>query len=330
MMDEMIAAFPGQLKEALNIGEKADISAPPQSIENILICGMGGSGIGGDFIKNWLKRESALPINVNKDYTIPAFADKHTLAIVSSYSGNTEETIAALESLYNKDAQIVAISSGGELIKQAKEKQFEYIKLPGDWESPRACLGYSIVQQLTVLHKKGVISAFFKEQLQNATQLLRDDQEAIREKAEHIARMLSNRRPVLYAANIMEAVVLRWRQQFNENAKMMCWHNVYPELNHNELVAWKGEHNQIAVVALRNRNDHARTQMRMNISKEIMSHAASTYMEIWSKGKSLIEQSLYLIHLGDWVSWYLAEIRGEDAVEVKVIDYLKSELEKLK
>jgi glucose/mannose-6-phosphate isomerase len=249
---------------------------------------------------------------------------------VSSYSGNTEETIAALESLDNKEAQIVAISSGGELIKQAKEKQFEYIQVPGNWESPRACLGYSIVQQLTVLHKKGLISAFFKEQFQEAIQLLSDDQEAIKEKAEHIARMLSNKRPVLYAANIMKAVVLRWRQQFNENAKMMCWHNVYPELNHNELVAWKGEHNQIAVVALRNRNDHARTQMRMNISKEILSHAAGTYMEIWSKGNSRIEQSLYLVHLGDWVSWYLANIRGEDAVEVKIIDYLKSELEKLK
>ena len=329
MMDEMISDFPDQLAEAIELVEKSSIEMQKDFFQNVLICGMGGSGIGGDFMRSWLDDKCNVPISVNKNYQIPAFVSRQTLAIVSSYSGNTEESLEAFRKLLQTKAHIVVMSSGGELIEKAKEEGLEHIQLPPDWASPRACLGYSLVAQLYMLHRKGIINEDQKEKIKNAIQSLNDDQEQIREKAEHIARILSGKLPVLYSAQIMEPVTLRWRQQLNENAKTLCWHNCLPEMNHNELVGWKGDHSEIAVVVLRNKNDHARTQVRMNITKEVLIHSAGTYMEVWSKGSSLIEQSLYLVHMGDWVSWYLSEQKGEDAVEVKVIDYLKSELAKI-
>ncbi|MBL7774775.1 MAG: bifunctional phosphoglucose/phosphomannose isomerase, partial [Saprospiraceae bacterium] len=122
------------------------------------------------------------------------------------------------------------------------------------------------------------------------------------------------------------AVALRWRQQINENAKMLCWHHVVPEMNHNELVGWRDQRPDIAAVWLRNRNDLPRNILRMNINKEIIEHFAGSSIEVYSKGKSLAEQVFYLTHLGDWLSFYLAELRQVDPVEIKVIDFLKNEL----
>ncbi len=258
----------------------------------------------------------------------PHFVGEQTLVVLSSYSGNTEETLNCLKSLEDNPARTVVISSGGEMIEIAENKGYEYIELPSDWASPRACLGYSLVSQLFVLYHKGLIDEGFVDQLDSAVELLKKDREQIREKAEHMARMISGKFPVIYSAESVMPVALRWRQQLNENAKILAWHNTFPELNHNELVGWKGVNDHLALLVLRNKNDHGRTQIRMNISKEIFIQSAGTYIEIWSKGDSLIEQSLYLVHLGDWLSWYLSDIKGEDAVEVKVIDYLKSELAK--
>lgn len=328
MMDKMISAFPDQIEEAIKIGRNARIQKDASGIQNLLICGMGGSGIGGDFMVSWLKDKCPVPVIVNKGYDLPAFVGEQTLVVLSSYSGNTEETLNCLKSLEDNPARTIVISSGGEMIETAENKGYEYIELPSDWASPRACLGYSLVSQLFVLYHKGLIDESFVDQLESAVELLKKDREQIREKAEHMARMISGKFPVIYSAESVMPVGLRWRQQLNENAKILAWHNTFPELNHNELVGWKGVNDHLALLVLRNKNDHGRTQIRMNISKEIFIQSAGTYIEIWSKGDSLIEQSLYLVHLGDWLSWYLSDIKGEDAVEVKVIDYLKSELAK--
>ena len=127
----------------------------------------------------------------------------------------------------------------------------------------------------------------------------------------------------------MEAVAVRWRQQINENAKMLCWHHVIPEMNHNELVGWRDQRPDVAVIWLRNRDDFNRTSVRTDINKDIVEHYTHTSIELWSKGKSLIEKAFYLVHLGDWTSVYLAELRNVDPVEIKVIEFLKGELAKV-
>jgi glucose/mannose-6-phosphate isomerase len=130
---------------------------------------------------------------------------------------------------------------------------------------------------------------------------------------------------VIYSAANVEAVAIRWRQQLNENSKVLCWHHVIPEMNHNELVGWRSS-GKFAVIILRNDTDYSRIQQRMNIAKNIISQYTPHIIEVYSKGESFLEKSLYLIHLGDWVSYYLAERKKVDPVEVNVIEYLKAEL----
>ncbi|MCY7361019.1 MAG: bifunctional phosphoglucose/phosphomannose isomerase, partial [Ignavibacteria bacterium] len=198
------------------------------------------------------------------------------------------------------------------------------IMIPGGMP-PRSCLGYSFVQQLYILFHYRFIDLGFEIGVEGAVKLLDKDEKKIQKLALKIAKKLNKKTPVIYAAANMEAVATRFRQQLNENSKVLCWHNVIPEMNHNELVGWT-EKGKYAVVVLRNKTDHERIQRRMKIVKDIVEKYAKTYIEIESKGNNEIERSLYLIHLTDWISFHLAELRKIDATEVKVIDYLKAEL----
>ena len=328
-MDKMIARFPEQLEEALRLAEQITINKHSAPIRTVLISGLGGSGIGANFVQCLVSDDCKVPILVNKGYTTPKWVNKHTLAICSSYSGNTEETLAVLEQLRATGAKIVAVSSGGKMLELAEQYGYDSVKVPGGWSSPRACLGYSIVAQLGVLRQCKLISARSFRQIGAAQKLLVRDQADIRKRAQKLAGFLEDKLPVLYCSDHIEAVAMRWRQQINENAKQLCWHHVVPEMNHNELVGWRNKRSDIAVIWLRNRDDLARNSVRMNINKEIIEHFTSTSIEVYSKGKSLAEKMFYLTHLGDWMSFYLAEIRQVDPVEIKVIDFLKNELAKL-
>lgn len=329
MMDDMIARFPDQLAEALQLADKTSFRKHTAPLRTVLISGLGGSGIGGNFVQDLTRMTCKAPVLVNKGYEMPAWVNKHTLAICSSYSGNTEETLSAFDRLLHTGAKVVIVSSGGKLIELAKQHNLDYIQVPGGWSSPRACLGYSIVAQLAVLRSAKLIGNQLFRQLEAARKLLVKDQADIRKKAQKLAGFLADKIPVLYSADHIEATTLRWRQQINENAKMLCWHHVVPEMNHNELVGWRQNRPEVAVVWLRNRDDFERTSVRMNINKEIVEHFTNTSIEVYSKGKSLAEKMLYLVHLGDWMSFYLAVNREVDPVEIKVIEYLKSELANL-
>ncbi|HMP29469.1 MAG TPA: SIS domain-containing protein, partial [Saprospiraceae bacterium] len=199
----------------------------------------------------------------------------------------------------------------------------------GNWPSPRACLGFSLVQQLFVLQKLNFISSAVINDIRSSIDLIKYDQDEIKSKAEKIAHILHGKIPVIYTSDRMESVAVRFRQQINENSKALCWHHVLPEMNHNELVGWTEKNNDLAVIFFRNKDDYKRTSIRMDITKEIFTKYTDTIIEIFSKGQNLVEKSIYLVHLGDWVSWYLAELRGADAIEVNVINYLKNELAKV-
>lgn len=325
----MIARFPAQLEEALEIAQKITLQKHTSPLRSIFISGLGGSGIGGGFVQDFVRTTCKLPIIVSKGYQAPAWVNKHTLAICSSYSGNTEETLSTFEHLLGTGAKIVCIASGGKLIELAKKHGLDYVQVPGGWSSPRACMGYSIVAQLGVLRAAKLIPGKLFNNVTAAHKLLTRDQAAIQKHARKIAGFLQGKTPVLYVADHMEAVAVRWRQQINENAKMLSWHHVIPEMNHNELVGWRDQRPDVAVIWLRNRDDFSRTAVRTDINKEIVEHYTNTSIELWSKGKSLIEKAFYLVHLGDWTSVYLAELRNVDPVEIKVIDFLKGELAKV-
>lgn len=326
-MDQLIKSFPAQLEEAIEIGKNANIRKPKNEIRNILVSGLGGSGIGGNLVKELSAIDLNIPFEVNKDYFLPNYVDEHTLVIISSYSGNTEETLNAFELALDRDAHIVCISSGGKVIEIAKEHHLDYIQLPGGMP-PRACLGYSFVQQLFVLMKLNYLPEVFEKSLVQAVDFLNQNQETFMQQGKELAEFLFEKTPVIYISAHLESVAVRFRQQINENSKMLCWHHAIPEMNHNELVGWRNKDENLAVVFFRTKDDYERTIQRMEINKKIISEYTPSIRDFYASGKNLLEQALSLIHIGDWASVYLAEMRGMDAVEVNVIDYLKGELAK--
>lgn len=327
-MDKLIAEFPTQISKAIEIGESANINKHSKEIRNIVITGLGGSGIGGTIVKELVANKIQIPIEINNKYTIPNYVNENTLVIASSYSGNTEETLEAIQHAVDKKAKIVGITSGGKLAEFCKKQNLDLILIPSGSRSPRACLGYSVIQQFFILKKLGFIDDFFVENFMATKSLMESEEAAIKKETKEIAEKLYTKIPIIYAADSIEGVAVRLRQQINENAKMLCWHHVIPEMNHNELVGWRIKNEDLAIIIFRNDSDYERTQKRIEINKSVFKNYCSTIFEIWSKGSSPIEKAFYLIFWGDWLSYYLSEYRGVDSIEVKVIDHLKAELAK--
>lgn len=327
-MNDYISNFTKHLTEALKIGQTTLLSEPHADIHNVLICGLGGSGIGGTIVNDLVSEHINVPISATKDYSIPNFVDENTLVIASSYSGNTEETLYALEACQNRRAQIACVTSGGALEKLAKKKGFNCITIPGG-KPPRAMFGYSFTQLFFLLNHYGLIDNSFIAEFEKGIALLDSQEEAIKSTAKELAIKLYGTTPVIYTAAGFEGVGVRFRQQINENSKMLCWHHVIPEMNHNELLGWRINTDNLGVVYFRNKCDYDRNQVRIDINKEVISKFTDNISEVWSKGDSRIENSLYHIHLGDWVSWYLSEMNEVDAIEIDVINFLKSSLAKL-
>lgn len=328
MMDQLIAAFPTQLLEALEIGKNASLTPHSHPIEQVLVTGLGGSGMGANIVIDLYSSQLAVPMLVNKGYQLPAFVGKNTLVIASSYSGNTEETVTALQQAMTTGAKIVCVASGGKIAQIARDNQLDFIQLPPNRPSPRACLGYSFVQQLFILHYFGFIDAGFIADITAAAELLTAHDAEIRAEAQELGESLYNRLPILYACDGYESVAVRWRQQINENGKILCWHHVIPEMNHNELVGWRTEDNRFAPVFLHADDVFVRNQYRMAINANIISEYTENIYHVYAKGSTHLQRMLYLSYLGDWVSWFIAQERNVDALEVNVIDYLKGELVK--
>ena len=327
-MNDYINEFSDHLRDAIQIANNTTLSPYTKEIRNILICGLGGSGIGGTIVSDIISPKVNIPIAATKDYSIPNFVNEHTLVIANSYSGNTEETLYALEKCQAKGAEIAVITSGGKLKAIAEENKYNKIIIPGN-QPPRAMFGYAFTELFFMLNHYGIIDDSFKSDFTKAIELLDTEKSDIQEQAMSLAKKMYKQTPVIYVANGFEGVAVRFRQQINENSKMLCWHHVVPEMNHNELLGWRTNVNDLAVVYFRNKSDYDRNQIRMDINKKVISKFTENITEIWSKGDSLIENSLYHINLGDWVSWYLSEMNNVDAIEIDVIDFLKGELAKV-
>jgi glucose/mannose-6-phosphate isomerase len=327
----LVEGFRAQVRHAVELGEKIELKAPQSEIRNVVVAGLGGSGIGANLVQSIVMPELKVPFSVYKCYDVPAFVNQHTLFIASSFSGNTEETLTAIEKAMAAGAQIVCITSGGTLMDIAREKGYSYAPIPGESKSPRACLGYSFVQLLYVLHKLGLISDRFKSEINAGSELLDKEFDAIQQEARSLAESMEGRLPILYADSAFEPLAVRAQQQINENSKQLCHVNIFPEMNHNELVGWVfpvNTYKNSVVLLLESSLNHERVKARMRLCKPIFEEKAGEVISVEVKGKSFLEQSLYLITLFDWVSIYLAERNNIDPKPVKIIDYLKSELAK--
>lgn len=329
-MFNLIREFPGQILKALVIGEDAAISTTFSGpIKNVAIVGLGGSGIGGDLLAELLRDSIGVPITVTKGYFLPAFVDSSTLLILSSYSGNTEEVLSCANEAISKGLKPICVTSGGKLDRFALEHKLDVIHIP-DGMPPRACLGFSSIQLFFILHRFGLISNSFKEALKRVAAFLAKEQEKMIEDSEFLAGKLVEKVVIIYTEDKYESVALRLKQQLNENSKMFSWYNVIPEMNHNEIVGWKQQHPNLAVLILRSSDEFHRNSERILFKKDVVSSLSENVYEIEAKGADAYEKHFYLIHFGDWLSYHLAMLHGYDPDEVYVIDRLKNHLSTVK
>lgn len=339
-MYDLIYQFPSQFEDALNITEKTKLPDWGTSqIKNMVVAGLGGSAIGGDLVRSYLAEELNIPFFICRNYTLPNFVDESTLVFISSYSGNTEETLSAYDDAQKRKAKILTLSSGGKVKEKSLQHQITWVNIPKGFQ-PRAALGYSFVPILVMLERLGFVRGE-KDQIKGTKDFLISHRSKYRMAlpveenfAKRMASELHKKLPIIYAAtDHFDAVSTRWKGQICENAKMLAFNNVFPEFNHNELVGWKilsDYRDDLIVVILKDRDDYPRIKTRMKIVKGIIEKEDVKAIEVESSGETLLSRIFSLIQLGDFVSFYLAILNKEDPTPVKVIDFLKNELAKHK
>ncbi len=326
-MKQLIEAFPQNIIDAIAIASGKNYQQPKNEIKNILICGLGGSGIGAKIVSNWVQDEIKVPIIISNEYSLPAFVDANTLVIGSSYSGNTEETTMSIAEAKEIGCHIIGICSGGHLASFCEENSYDYVIVPGG-NPPRSALAFSVVQLLDILAKLGLTSPVNVDKMRSAVDLLNADNAEIHQKAKEIADFLFGKVGVYYAETKYEGVIVRARQQFNENSKYLGWHHTIPEMNHNELVGWTGGDARFAPLFFCTGDLHPRNQKRLEITMAHVEKICGSIYKLDAKGDSFIERSLYLINVVDWASYYLCNLNGADIIDIAIIDYLKGEMAK--
>ncbi|MCO5259447.1 MAG: bifunctional phosphoglucose/phosphomannose isomerase [Crocinitomicaceae bacterium] len=323
-MDKLIAAFIANIDEALLIAKNSIFQTPKNKIENIVICGMGGSGIGGKLVSLWLQDEINLPVQCVHDYVAPNYIGSNTLVIASSYSGNTEETLLFTEEAIARGAYVIGVCSGGQLAQLCKKHHFDCVIVPGG-NPPRTALAFSIVQLSNIFHQLGYTSENVLKNLKSAGELLANRTEYIKSEGKKLAEFINGTVPAFYATTPYEAVLIRAKQQFNENSKLLCWMHVIPEMNHNELVGWGGGDSRFSAVYFDTGDVYPRNKKREEITLEVIA-SKTKLLVVKAEGNNFVERSIFLIHIVDWASFYLSEIKQVDAFEINIIDRLKSEL----
>jgi glucose/mannose-6-phosphate isomerase len=278
-----------------------------------------------------------VPIATNRDYTVPAFVNADTLVIASSYSGNTEETLSALEESRKRDALLLAITTNGKLARRTRKLDVPLLTFSYQ-SQPRAALGYSLVSLIGVMQNLGLISdkSDDLEEAINAMDALQEEIGATIPLAENpakrLAKRLYGRLAVIYGAGHLAEVAHRWKTQLNENAKAWSFYEQLPELNHNAVVGYQfPEHlaEKAAVVMLTSSLDHPRHEARFQATQEILDRQGVAWDAVNARGRSLLAQMLWAIHFGDYVSYYLAMLYEVDPTPVKTIAYLKERLAQL-
>ena len=314
-MKTLIHDFPKHCENSWNLAQKTGLKA---KIDEIIISGMGGSAIGGDIIGSYIKN---IPVIVNRGYEIPSFISQNTLFFAVSFSGNTEETISALNHAYDKKAQIIVISSGGKIKQIAIEKELPFIEIPNIGQ-PRVALAYLFFPILRVLHNMKIVDA--EKDVAAAISSLIEEQNQISNQMKDMAKRLKAKVPLIYASDNLCAVAYRWKTQINENAKQHAFYHLLPEMNHNEIVAYENKNNIFKSIFIVDDDDHERIKKRVEIFADVVKGADVEIIKL--HGSCFLARMIKGIHMGDWLSYYLALENNVDPTPVKIIELLKKEL----
>jgi len=336
---QFICEFPNQISEAPSLIKNLDIKNLKKDYHQVVLTGMGGSAIAGDLLKSYLQDEFTIPFIINRNYSLPNFVGPKTLVIACSYSGNTEETIDATETALDKKAPVIGLSSGGTLEKLLTEKNLPFIKIP-DGYPPRQALGYMFFPLLNLFQYLDLIQPK-NDAIRETIKVLQELRERNAPQTIHnhnltrlIAQKLYTKVPVVYTASeLLYPVVTRWRNQFNENSKVLAFSNVLPELNHNEIMGWEAPREVLEkfnILFLRDQSELSRNKIRLKITKDIFQKNNVPIFEIFGEGKGLLARIFSLIYIGDWVSYYLALLYEKDPFKIDSIQFLKDSLSKFK
>lgn len=326
--------FPENLAEALKIGENISLKNSYETVQNIVVAGMGGSAIGGDVVSILEKENINVPFVVCRGYSLPNWVNETTLVICSSYSGNTEETLAALEDAISKNAQICGITTGGILATKLKELGKDIVRIPSGLQ-PRAALAFSFVPMAKLLEKTGVMELSLNQWLDDTIEALSTARELYSQKNEdnpvyELAQQIYQKIPIIYADNsTLGVAATRLKGQICENGKMLAYHNELPEFNHNEIVGWENnsEHfESLFVLWLSDISDNDRVKHRQEITQNILNEGSIDQYVIEMTGNSFQERFLHSVHYGDWLSYWCAILHGTDPSPVAKISRLKETL----
>ena len=335
-MLHLLSTFSEQCRRGWEIGESLDLAGCDARIpNNIVIAGMGGSGIGGDLVKAVVGAGLPCPIIVHRGYTLPAFVSSQTLFVAVSYSGNTEETLLSLEAAFAQGAKILAVTSGGKLKGFAAANGLPCLMIPAG-QPPRASLGYLLMPILSVFAQFGFTPDLnLQSDLEEAVTLLASlatnfHPNNPENQPKQLAHALHGKLPVIYASQELEAIAMRWKGQMNENGKSLAYYSVYPEMNHNEIEGWKHPPaltQACHVLQLRDPAAPSQTQRRMDITAELIQSYTGGITQVHSEGTSLLARLLSLVAIGDWASYYLAILYQQNPTPVRRIEELKRRLE---
>lgn len=308
-------------------------------VKNVVIVGMGGSAMAGELTRSFLRSELVVPFEICRHYVLPEYVDDETLVIAASYSGNTEETLAAVDDALARKSMMAAISTGGLLEEVCQLNEITMLKVPGGIQ-PRAAIGYLFVPMILFLDKIGLIKDGF-DRVTQAIALLKASRERMIEDspaganpAKQLAQLIHGKIPIVYAGpTLTDGLASRWKAQLCENSKTLAFANWYSEFNHNELVGWSKtieEHiENFIVINLRDSEDHPKITARMDIVKALIEEHDVQVIDIHAAGESKLERIFNLIQMGDFVSYYLAILNDVDPTPVEVIENLKSKLAKV-
>lgn len=304
--------FPQQCREALTLPKGMAVSG---KVDRIVVCGVGGSAIGGDLLKAYMGR-SKMPVCVCRSYELPKFVDEKTLVFCISYSGDTEETLSCFRQALEKKANVWTISSNGELAAASSRN----IKVPSGLP-PRAALGYLFFPMLGLLYNSS-LAEVANTDLNEMLSVLKDT-EAYKKEGNDLSKKFEGKIPIFYSSIEMGPTAYRWKTQINENAKQAAFFHAFPEMSHNEIVGYKSMSRSLyQPVLLRDKQDNERIKKRMDIFKELVSSRVNVE-EVHSKGNGLLARMFSLIYLGDFASYYLAIRNRVDPMPVEIIDELK-------
>lgn len=323
-MIEKLMRFPEMCEEALSFR----VEPPKQKISRVVLAGMGGSGIAGDLIRDWL--DPSIPMETCKGYLLPNWVDGETLVVATSYSGNTEETLSCFSDAMRRDAALIGITSGGKLEEECNKFGKPLIKIPPGLP-PRVALPYLFFSTVVIMKECGIVSRR-DEEIRESIKTLRElrekmDPEIENNRAVVVAKKIKDTIPFIYAPPPLYGAAKRFKTQLNENSKIQAKVEFFPELCHNEIVGLGAAPKNVSFVFFRDVEESERMKVRIEFTRKLVGEKKA--IELRGEGKGRLSRILSLVYFGDFVSFYLAILRGVDPTPVEEISELKTELTRL-